>query len=507
MGMAASQARFLGLTARKTNVEYEGQQINQQRTTLSNQSANYYNQLLGMSVPVPPSVEDYTKTVYSFTDGALSNNITSLIAQGDGNYMISYTRSCQNDNSIVATTSHIVTRLTQTPINRELYEEFMTGTNGGCFTSAINKYDAAHFAHTLTHMLVAGDYTTSDGHKLTVFPYGYNNTKYTNSRWWDPGVATGGSDGDKDLMDKISAELVGTPQQQEIVDLLYEFLKDVGGENVDATKPISDGANRGNNVPQARKDYLRNRVLTLINSFGHEADSYYVGADKLRELGNIAEAERDNNGLITKYTGDDDYLSTLSAEQLNKLEEQENQYINMLTEKYGAGTWMVRYIQNTTSGEWVPYFYKADELENAIYKDSTNGSMSFIQCYTIGSEKETTEIKGVIAKLEQDTSGRYINITLNPGTENEVTYALTTETTTDQDAYNDAMNQYEYDKTSYDKAIEDINNKIEIIQIEDKNLELRLKQLDTEQDAISTEMDAVQKVIEKNTESTFKIFG
>ena len=26
MGMAASQARFLGLTARKTNVEFEGQQ-------------------------------------------------------------------------------------------------------------------------------------------------------------------------------------------------------------------------------------------------------------------------------------------------------------------------------------------------------------------------------------------------------------------------------------------------------------------------------------------------
>ena len=38
--MSASQARFLGLTARKTNVEFEVQQINQQRTTLSNQSAN-----------------------------------------------------------------------------------------------------------------------------------------------------------------------------------------------------------------------------------------------------------------------------------------------------------------------------------------------------------------------------------------------------------------------------------------------------------------------------------
>ena len=72
MGMAASQARFLGLTARKSNVEYEGQQVNQQRTALGNQTANYYNDLLGMSVPVPPSIEDYTKTIYTFTDGALT---------------------------------------------------------------------------------------------------------------------------------------------------------------------------------------------------------------------------------------------------------------------------------------------------------------------------------------------------------------------------------------------------------------------------------------------------
>ena len=69
------------------------------------------------------------------------------------------------------------------------------------------------------------------------------------------------------------------------------------------------------------------------------------------------------------------------------------------------------------------------------------------------------------------------------------------------------MNQYEYDKYQYDQAIQEINAKIEITQAEDKNLELRLKQLDTEQNAIQTEMDAVQKVIEKNVESTFKTFG
>ena len=75
MGMSASQARFLCLTARKNNVEFEGQQINQQRTTLSNESASYYSELCNMSVPVPPSIDDYTKVSYTFNDGAMTNTV------------------------------------------------------------------------------------------------------------------------------------------------------------------------------------------------------------------------------------------------------------------------------------------------------------------------------------------------------------------------------------------------------------------------------------------------
>ena len=52
-----------------------------------------------------------------------------------------------------------------------------------------------------------------------------------------------------------------------------------------------------------------------------------------------------------------------------------------------------------------------------------------------------------------------------------------------------------------------MNMSIEIIQAEDKNLELRLKQLDTERNAINTEKEAVSKVIEKNTQDTFKTFS
>lgn len=67
--MAASQARYLALVARKSNCEYEGQQINQARTALSNQSANLFNQMLGLKIPIPPSTQDYTTTQYSFKDG------------------------------------------------------------------------------------------------------------------------------------------------------------------------------------------------------------------------------------------------------------------------------------------------------------------------------------------------------------------------------------------------------------------------------------------------------
>ena len=358
MGMAASQARFLGLTARKNNVEFEGQQINQQRTTLSNQSANYYNDLLGMSVPIPPSVDDYTKTVYTFQDGALTNQITAMIAK-QGSYTISYLRQWTDDFSVV-----------------------------GASTSIVN---------------------------------------------------------------------------------------------------------------------------------GSKTGPWKVGATTLREMGQTIPTNSSDGTYDKNAGGPDDYLESLSAKQLEQLVKEEKEYIELLKNKYGRNSeYMVRYVKNTTTGEYEPYFYKKDELESAIYDSKTNNSQSNINCYKIGSETKTEEVKALPGcEIEKDSSGRYISITI-PAYDNngnidpkgaKIKYALSTETATDQDAYEDAMNQYEYEKYEYDQAIQEINAKIEIVQSQDKNLELRLKQLDTEQKAISTEIDAVSQVIQKNTESSFKTFG
>ena len=389
MGMAASQARFLGLTARKTNTEYEGQQINQQRTTLANQSANYYNQLLGMTVPVPPSVADYTKTVYTFNDGALNNSLTSMIAQVNGTYLVSYTSTWTNPHSVIST-------------NPVLYTRQETAPGSG------------------------------------------------------------------------------------------EYIYRVGAKEL---RPLGQGADFTYTVTSSGTEYTGLK-------FDPSTSTYVDGS------GATYTPDAGTTPKIDSYTGDDEYLNTLSLDRLNQLMEEEREYIEMLNDKYGEGNWLVRYVKNTSQNSWVPYFVNKDILdsENTVYSD-TGTSLSAVKTYTVGAAQETTEIKGVTARMEQDSTGRIINITLIDDDENEVTYAVTTNTVTDQAKYDDAMNQYEYDKYEYDQSIQEINAKIEIIQAEDRTLELRLKQLDTEQEAIQTEMDAVQKVIEKNTESTFKTFG
>lgn len=83
MGMAASQARFLGLTARKNDVEFRGQQVNQRRTQLSNESAELLQQLLEMDTPVPPSL-------YQPVDASDPNSAITLLDHDSDAYQALY---------------------------------------------------------------------------------------------------------------------------------------------------------------------------------------------------------------------------------------------------------------------------------------------------------------------------------------------------------------------------------------------------------------------------------
>ena len=76
MGMSASQARYTILTARMSDTEYECQQINQQRLTLSNQMNAVYEALCDMEVPTPPSKNDPEFSQIIYKGSGADKNIT-----------------------------------------------------------------------------------------------------------------------------------------------------------------------------------------------------------------------------------------------------------------------------------------------------------------------------------------------------------------------------------------------------------------------------------------------
>lgn len=169
MGMAASQARFLGLTARKTNVEYEGQQVNQQRTALSNESAGLFNQMLALQVPVPPSATDYYNMRYTYEQNGQNYEII--------NYSASTTKSGAYD--VTVRTSYDVVNYTnitlndnpETQVSQTLYSRTDATTNA---TSYYMRFGSSTTEYALVGPNVNTALAAAKGHPDDTKYYVYN---------------------------------------------------------------------------------------------------------------------------------------------------------------------------------------------------------------------------------------------------------------------------------------------------------------------------------------------
>ncbi len=253
-----------------------------------------------------------------------------------------------------------------------------------------------------------------------------------------------------------------------------------------------------------------NMVVNGTNVISKVGSEYFIGKVQLQAASDGTAGTRDAMAARFIAAGiPTEVVNQYSTSEMENKLKVENQYRLMATEKYADEGWYVRYIQNSSTGNYEPVFYSKNETEGIDYNEKTSLSLGGVKAYMFGQTTESREIKNAEAKVEKDASGRYQALFIydDESHESGTRYELTTTTETDDNAYNDAMNQYFYDKAVYDQKIEEINAKIGIIQVQDKNLELKLKQLDTEENAISTEMDAVKKVISKNVESSFKTFN
>ena len=341
MGMAASQARFLNLTARKTNIEYEGQQINQQRTALSNESANLYNQMLTLSVPVPPNTNDYTKVEYTFT---------------------------------------------------------VPGTENEATVSQITKVKDSDNQYTVT----------------------------------------------------------------------YSYVEDEQGFNICPTTSQSTVAN------DKVKDFVDDRYTTET-----KYDTYQITTSTGKTI-NLYKYNTDGSG---------------NPDKVNEIHK--DAYEELCN---GKGD---MYIANVGTEEKPNYqYYKGTDLDTAV-SATGNGKASYYSAGTVSVPKTESYSPCTITR---DKNNRVSSFTYTKdGVSQE--FAVTTNTTTDDAAYNDAMNEYTYQNYLYEQQMNQINAKTSVVQAQDRELELRLKQLDTEHNAVQTEMESVKSVVKKNTEDTFKTFA
>ena len=434
MGMAASQARYLALTARKTNCEYEGQQINQARTALANQSANLFNQLLTLEVPTAPKTTDYTEVQYSYSDGVNDSVIDSWyqLSSSDPNYNYIVNHYYYAD---VYTGSQKLLSNPQVQTKGEVKEDNFEGQD------PVVTYDANNDTYTIT---------TADGESRTYSAIGSleMDEKLENS-----------------LRDFEIAKDMATADGVLTTDAVYGYQDANGTWHFFLEDEVAEP-----------KDYSTVYVPSM------------VGNSPLTELENLTEDQAAELAQIIKDLPDSsmkDYLS---------LDAEGNLVYN------GSGIYAFD-MQGTT------YYTTEADLYNSMQTYDEYGKPIENQqqlAYYNASYVKTKIEETNQALLETDENGRFTSVKFD---DDSVVYTLNTETVTDEDAYQDAMNEYNYKVQQYEKTIADINAKTSIIQQEDRTLELRLKQLDTEQNALSTEMEAVKKVISDNVESTFKTFS
>lgn len=416
MGMAASQARYLGLTARKTNVEYEGQQVNQARTALANQSANTFNDLLALEVPTAPSTQDYTTLQYSYQDGLNSETISSmsdLINDPDGyNYLITHYHYSDVYTGIMNMKSNpqvvFDTRAQKGTVPKDQVKKAEDGEN---------------------------KYTVNDKEV----------TKYAPT--------------DEQMKSEYSKILQEYPDFSKVdVENVYTYTGDDGKiyfTDLTSLKNASDGKS------------------DLVNYSISEDVPAYVG-----------------NSEVHIFDPTDSTMKAAYEQICRDFPSEGITSGNIYTWEYQGQTYFATYDDLKASAESAP--------------DKTKPSENQIKLRQYYAQNVKTKIEQQQkAFVDLDESGRPQSIRFE---DNSATYALSTETITDETAYEDAMNQYNYDMQVYEKKIADINAKTQKIQEQDRTLELRLRQLDTEQEALQTEMEAVKKVIEKNIESTFKTF-
>ena len=485
MGMSASTLRLTMLTARLSQLQFQGQQINQQRTMLSNESSTMYNSILTAEVPTAPDPAQFTRIKYK----SGNNSVINFAQNASGPYSHNMTIRRPATKSVKSQSSFSNVNITRAVDAAAGSYNFIANING------VNR-------------------------NLSL---------------------VGGSDAQQKLQAYEKA-LDNYEKMQSIDSVRSSILKDQKSLNTSALKEY--GQTIGFNVPAPDKDNKYtidpndSATVALFLAAGANIndinDGKPVTLPKLLQPTQGATVEEFNKynaqamiGILAgtstidemPYDQADDLFEDI-AKQLSSIDggkeysSAADYYQNVVEPAYNAyqSSCATPGLTNVGEGETL-FTYKDDNGDDAyIYLPVEDISEDIFQT-TVDTakvyENQVSYIEGetvaetVNANVTFDEEGLMTKATLDTG--EVLTFEVETEL--DETAYNAAMVEYDYRVQKYEKELSDANAKLAKIQAQDQKLEVQLTQLETEQKAVQTEIDAVKAVRDKSIERGFRTFS
>lgn len=463
MGMAASQARLLSITARLTNNENSGQSISYSKQRLADQTqqiTNEYNEALNTTkltvlTGFNGSDATYTDISYETMTGKqmAANTKQYVVTDTKGRILVTedianaYKQSAGNYNQFLAKLGYS---------QSDMQVQNVAKTNKSDKADAVQKIHDAWDKYFASVGIECDD----DDHKGFLEEYKWTNVFDTNDKG--------------------------------------EFL-DQKGNVISSDEVASKG------YSSVGSGYVSRAVIGKDGKATgeYQAINYEGTSDESKQLYDYAMA-------ITEA-----FMRT--EESLNENAVDSNG--NVIKDKNGNPIKLSKFNQAYVIGDYKSAIFSDNKAELNYYKniyDKMQSSGYFTYTNTPATAKDDPE-HYKYASVGTGTAG---NVQKSPLKDNTVFEAALRDGSLRLEYYSTTSKEFKTTTISEDNCIQEVaderaiaraeskyNQDMQDLENQDKKLDLELKKLDTEHSALQTEYDSVKNVVDKNVENSFKTFG
>ena len=503
MGMAASQARLLSITARLTNNENTGQSISYSKQRLADQTqqiTNEYNEALDATkltvlTGFNGADANYTDISYNLMTGLeMAQNVKQyVVTDTKGRVLVTnaiadaYEKSNGNYNQFLANLGY-----SQADINVQA----VTTLSGEDRKDAAQKIHEAWDKYFATIGINLGD----EEHDTFINYFQWNNTWSTNN--------------DGEYLNK-DGQVIDLSKYASVEEALiaegYSFVGS-GYTGYIRTAKDADGNTKYHTTTETveKEDGTTENIVVTDYS-----DPIFVDKDG-NEI--AKDKDTDNDGIPDSYSDAAQakfVYDPINYEGTSQESRDLYDYAMALTEAF---------MRTTNDAHNEPYdmssYKSASNPENAsalTYYRNIYDKIQSSGYFTYTNTPAEVDENHIYAGVGTGTAG---NVQKSPLEDNVTFEAALRDGTLRLEYYSTTDKAFVTTTISEDNCIQEVederaiaraeskyNQDMQDLENKDKKLDLELKKLDTEHSALQTEYDSVKNVVDKNVESSFKTFG